>query len=87
MSQIKELNFFAFQRVSHDSDDMPNQDGQKRFESLRAAAVPDLATYHQQFTEATKYQAIGEASPMYLYSPYAVRRIYEYRQDMKLIAI
>ena len=61
MSRIKETNFFAYE----------GQDHPERFQ------IRTRAQYEALFDGARPGQAIGEASPIYLRSPVAPRRIRE----------
>jgi hypothetical protein len=49
--------------------------------------VRDLQSYQSLFSAARPGQAIGEASPLYLYSPLAALRIKYHVPDVKLIAV
>ena len=79
MSSIKEPNFFAFEDEALD------------FEGPGAEYVNNsivrLADYRALFVNVTAQTAIGEASPLYLYSSKAPRRIRIHSPDIKLIAI
>jgi hypothetical protein len=78
MSPLKETEFFAFEGETLNfkgPGDMPR------------ASVTTLAAYQAQFAGVTNEIAIGEASPLYLYSPKAPERIHHYIPQAKLIVI
>jgi Sulfotransferase family len=55
--------------------------------SLIRKSVTDIDTYRALFRGVTDEKAIGEASPLYLYSPEAPARIKHYIPQARLIAI
>ena len=81
MSPHKEPNFFAFEGenvcFSGPGDDI----------DTNAFSVTSLKDYCAFFKKVTNEVAVGEASPLYLYSPKAPMRIKHYIPDVKLIAI
>jgi len=79
LSPIKETEFFAFE-----GDKTPLIG--PGF-NLRAPAITDLVDYISLFEDVQNEIAIGEASPVYLYSPKAVRRVFHYLPHVKIIAI
>ena len=82
MSPLKETNFFALEGLS------PNYQGPGDAQApTNRLSLTRWDDYVAQFTAATPDQAIGEASPMYLYSPRAPERIQRYLPNAKLIAI
>lgn len=81
MSPLKETNFFALMNEPLDFCGPGDQDYINRF------SITDLDGYLTQFQGCEGAKAIGEASPLYLYSPKAPPRIHEYVPDAKLIAI
>ncbi|NET03831.1 MAG: sulfotransferase [Symploca sp. SIO2B6] len=87
MSPKKELNFFAFDGEHPDHGGVSDYKGFKRYEKLRKISVTKLDEYQYKFRGATTHKAVGEASPMYLYNPRTPQRIYDYKSDMRLIAI
>ena len=79
MSRDKETNFFAFEGEALD------------FRGPGAEFVNNsivtLNAYLRLFADAPENAAIGEASPLYLYSPRAAERIHACLPDVRLIAI
>ncbi|EPZ44556.1 hypothetical protein N007_10785 [Alicyclobacillus acidoterrestris ATCC 49025] len=80
MPSIKEPNYFALAnrevRFQGPGDDRTNRSSITRF-----------ADYQALFDEADGYQAVGEASPMYLYTADAANRIHDLIPNVKLIVI
>lgn len=79
MSRNKEPNFFAFE-------------GQVlNFQGPGAEfvnnSITSLEAYHDLFEDAPEDAAVGEASPLYLYSPQAPARIHLRLPEVRLIAI
>lgn len=54
---------------------------------LDSHCIKQLDTYQRGFAAAQPDQLLGDASPLYLYSPHALRRITHYTPDAKFIAI
>lgn len=79
MSPTKETNFFAL------NGEKPNFQGPP--DTINQYSIADLDEYQAQFAGVTTEQAIGEASPLYLYSPIAPQRIKETLPNAKLIVI
>lgn len=80
MSGIKEPNYFAF------------EPGRVSFSGPGAEFVNDSVReyddYQKLFSGATdEHKAVGEASPLYLYSPHSPARIAAQLPDVRLIAI
>ncbi len=78
LSPIKETEFFAFEGEElnfYGPGDLPR------------ATITNFADYQAQFQGVTDEIAIGEASPVYIYSSKAPERIKNYLPDVKLIAI
>src|SRR5437867_4308222 len=79
MSRDKETNFFAFEGEALD------------FRGPGAEfvnnSVVTLNAYLRLFADAPENAAIGEASPLYLYSLHAAERIHARLPDVRLIAI
>jgi hypothetical protein len=79
MSAVKEPNFFAF------------AEGALDFAGPGADFVNNSVTtfdkYRGLFADAAGAKAVGEASPLYLYSPQAPRRIAETLGPVKLVAV
>jgi hypothetical protein len=76
----KELRFYAYDGRP------PAYDGPGDVVSNRHT-ITTLAAYEAQFREAAGRKAVGEVSPVYLYSPRAPERIAHYTPDVKLIAV
>ncbi|SHJ39929.1 sulfotransferase family protein [Cycloclasticus pugetii] len=79
MSANKETNFFAFENeklkcLGPGADYINN-------------SITKLAEYQDQFANASRETAIGEASPLYLYNESAPKNIHQHLPDVKLIAI
>ncbi|NES04237.1 MAG: sulfotransferase domain-containing protein [Okeania sp. SIO2F4] len=83
----REPNFFGFVGEYCHSDGEADQGGKERYEFLRKLSIDDIQAYHSQFEKVKDEKAIGEASPLYLYNSRTPQRIYEYRSDIKIIAI
>ncbi|MUL39032.1 sulfotransferase domain-containing protein [Gloeocapsopsis dulcis] len=81
MSPEKEPKFFALE------GDKLDFRGPGDRENICKSAITDIETYHQLFKGVTNEIAVGEASPLYLYSPVAAERIKKYIPHAKLIAI
>lgn len=82
MSEIKETNFFALedeQLISPDND--PEQ--MKHY----PWSVTRYKTYQNLFQKVKNEKAIGEVSPMYLYSQKAAKSIKKRLPNVKLIAL
>ncbi|MBF2073843.1 MAG: sulfotransferase [Synechococcales cyanobacterium C42_A2020_086] len=79
MSPVKEPRFFA---LEGESLNFQNPD-----RSINVNSVTSLEDYQKLFAGVTDEIAIGEASPLYLYSPKAIDRIQHYIPDAKLIAV
>lgn len=72
---IKELHYF---------DREPGRGGGTKW----SGPIRDDATYEAFFEDATPgHMALGEATPTYCFVPIAIRRIHEYRPEMKLVMI
>ena len=71
----KELRFFAFEGVEPDPRD-----------PVHRRVVRDFAHYQELFAETGTALAVGEASPAYLTSPAAARRIRDRLPEARLIA-
>ncbi|MER3446049.1 MAG: sulfotransferase [Candidatus Dadabacteria bacterium] len=76
MSSIKEPLFFAVEGESEPFRGPKDNQG-----------IRDIKTYCSLFSGVRDEKAIGEASPLYLYSPKAPYRIKHYIPDVKIIAI
>jgi hypothetical protein len=81
MSPVKEPKFFAVEGKKLDFRG-PNDD-----EHMNRKSITDVDAYRALFGGVTDEKAIGEASPLYLYSPEAPGRIKHYLPEVKLIAI
>ena len=80
MSPVKEPRFFALEGEKPDP-------GRPTDERLMNHSITDIEAYRALFQAVSKETAIGEASPLYLYSPKAPERIRHYIPDAKLIAV
>lgn len=78
LSPIKETEFFAFE------GEELNFQGPK---DLPRLSITTLEDYQAQFKDVGDETAIGEASPVYLYSSKAPEIIHNYLPDAKLIVI
>jgi Sulfotransferase family len=81
MSRTKETNFFALKDEPVDFRGPGDQEYIGRF------SVTTLDGYQAQFRACAHAMAIGEASPLYLYSPKAPGCIRQFVPEAKLIAI
>lgn len=81
MSPVKETNFFALEGETLNFCGPGDQDYINRF------SVTKIEDYLNLFQGASNQVAIGEVSPLYLYSPKAPNRIQQYIPEIKLIAI
>lgn len=81
MSPEKEPNFFALEGKKVDFKD---PEAENRINNW---SVTDIESYRALFREVSSETAIGEASPMYLYSPKAPGRIQHYVPDAKLMVL
>lgn len=79
MSPVKEPRFFA---LEGEDLNFKNPD-----QGINESSVTDIDRYHHLFEGVSDEKAVGEASPLYLYSPKAVERIKHYVPDAKLIAV
>lgn len=79
MSPLKEPRFFALE-----GEELNFQNPDR---SINHTSVTTLAEYCQLFEGVTDEIAIGEASPLYLYSSKAIERIAHYVPEAKLIVI
>jgi hypothetical protein len=79
MSPLKEPRFFA---LEDETLNFQNPD-----QSINYTSVTTLPEYYRLFEGVTEEIAIGEASPLYLYSAKAVERIAHYVPNAKLIAV
>lgn len=81
MSRIKETNYLALKGHPLDFRGPGDADYIKRF------SITTEADYHDQFADCADKKAVGEASPLYLYSPKAPGEIRATVPDARLIAI
>ena len=79
MPDLKEPRFFA---LEGETLNFQNPDS-----AINHDSVTNLREYKNLFANAINEIGIGEASPLYLYSEKAVRRIKHYVPDAKLIVI
>ncbi len=80
MSSIKEPRFFAFEGEKLDFKGPAD-------ESLKQGIVTNIKDYCALFQGVSRERAVGEVSPVYLYSTKAPERIRHYIPDVKLIAV
>ena len=81
LSHTKETNFFALENQPL------NFTGPGDDEAVNTFSVTSLEEYKAQYDGVTDEVALGEASPLYLYSERAPERIAHYVPDVKIIAI
>lgn len=79
MTPVKEPRFFA---LENEKLSFQNPD-----QAINQTSVTKLSEYLKLFEGVSGEVAIGEASPLYMYSPKAVERIAHYIPNAKLIAI
>ena len=79
MSPVKEPRFFA---LEGEKLNFQNPD-----QAINETSITTFSDYCSLFDNVTHETAIGEASPLYLYSPKAVERIAHCLPEAKLIAI
>lgn len=82
MSPVKETNYFALE--GENINDNIGDPGQMRHYPW---SITDSESYGNLFANVTTEKAIGEVSPMYLYSEKAVKNIKEQLPNVKLIVI
>ena|SRR5215212_9876005 len=85
MSAIKEPNFFALEGSDLDFDGAEGRERISRW--IKREFVTNIEDYRALFRGVSGETAIGEASPLYLYSPEAPDRIKRYVPEAKLITI
>jgi len=85
MSSIKEPNFFALEGSNLEFNGAEGKERIQRW--VKRESVTSIEEYRALFRRAANETAIGEASPMYLYSPEAPYRIRHYVPEAKLITI
>lgn len=82
VSPVKETNFFALEGEQLiDGKDDPEQMHHYPW------SITDWESYQQLFANVNGEKAIGEVSPMYLYSPEAAKKIKDRLPNVKIIAI
>jgi hypothetical protein len=81
MSPVKETNFFALEGETLDFRGPGDQD------YINSFSITKIEDYLNLFQGVSNQVAIGEASPLYLYSPKAPERIRHYIPNTKLVAI
>lgn len=81
MSPVKEPKFFAVEGKEL------NFRGPNDEMSMNRGSVTSIEAYRGLFRAVSDEKAIGEASPLYLYSPEAPSRIKHYIPEARLIAI
>ena len=82
MSTVKEPNFFAFDHGTEPPRPLihPGSD-------IVTKSVPDRAAYERLFAAAQPGDAVGEASPLYLYVPEAPEQIQRVLGAPRLVAV
>ncbi|PLS85534.1 MAG: sulfotransferase [Actinobacteria bacterium] len=85
MSPVKETNFFALEGERLDFRGPRDREVLER--SVNVSSVTGLEAYRGLFGGVSGEKAIGEASPLYLYSPKAPGRIRRYVPEAKLVAV
>lgn len=81
MSPVKETNFFALEGETLDFR------GPGDHVWISSFSITKIEDYLNLFQGVENQVAIGEVSPLYLYSPKAPERIQHYTPDTKLVAI
>ena len=81
MSPNKETNFFAYR------DTLPVVKGWGTPPAMIVDSITSIDEYKRQFRAVESQTAIGEASPLYLYSPEAPENIRQIIPETKLVAI
>lgn len=83
MSPVKEPRYYAYR------DEKVDHEGLTDKYHINRSSVPFTENYKALFdnVDPNQHKAIGEASPVYLYSPDAAKEIHEDVPDAKLIAI
>lgn len=79
MSKVKEPRFFALEGEKLNFQNPDNL--------INHTSITDLGEYQKLFADVSTETAIGETSPLYLYSPKAVERIKHYIPQAKLIVV
>ncbi len=85
MSPVKEMNFFALEGERLDFRGPRDREVLER--SVNVSTVTGLECYRGLFVGVSGEKAIGEASPLYLYSPKAPGLIRRYIPEAKLVAV
>jgi hypothetical protein len=80
MSSVKEPKFFALEGEKLDFRGPGDRDAHR-------SSVTEIEAYRRLFEGALNERAVGDASPVYIYSPKALERIKHYVPDAKLIAV
>jgi hypothetical protein len=81
MSSLKEPGFFAFEGQQLDFQ------GPGTKHRINKWSITNIDEYQNLFAEAQNHQAIGEATPLYLYYSQSCDRIKHYIPDVKMIAM
>jgi hypothetical protein len=81
MSPVKEPKFFAVEGKTLDFQGPSDQ------REINRKSITDIDAYRALFRGVTNEKAIGEASPLYLYSPEAPGRIKHYVPEARLIVV
>ena len=79
MSSVKEPRFFALEGEELNFQNPDN--------AINFTSITNFIDYTSLFESVTNEIAVGEASPLYMYSNKAIDRIHKYIPEVKLIAI
>jgi hypothetical protein len=85
MSPVKEPNFFALEGRNLDFSGAEGNERINRW--IKEQSATSIEEYRALFRGVSSETAIGEASPMYLYTPQAPGRIKHYTPEAQLIVI
>lgn len=80
MPSIKEANFFALNGVNLPLNGLGDLEWYN-------SSIKSLDKYLELFANVKNEIAVGEASPTYLHSPFAPKKIFEFNPDFRLIVI
>jgi hypothetical protein len=86
MSPQKDPRFFALEGESLNFQGPDNQ-AERKLQRNNRLPITSIEAYRLLFKEVKNEKAIGEVSPLYLYSPKASERIHHHIPNAKLIAI
>ncbi|WP_013321036.1 sulfotransferase family protein [Gloeothece verrucosa] len=80
MTPEKETNFFAFEGKKLNFQGTGD-------EAINKFSITDIINYEKVFNQVKNEIAVGEACPLYLYSPEAAAKIKTYLPNVKLVII